>query len=258
MTFIKIGDKYYPMPTCWNELTGDQLVRCLPVIYADWSDGKKQLALLRILTGIGRWRFLFAHPAELSEYFYRLSFLFEQNTLTRNLVPRYDGLHGPGDNFCNITVSEFIFSETFYLRYRENNEIADLDMLIAVLYRAGRFILTYNYRINPAGDFRRKFNDNLIDHYVKKIRRWPIGVKNAILHYYEGCRGRLVESYSDVFGGSGEPARRGMLSLMVSMAETGTFGPFDQVEKLYLHTFMIGLSEAIDKAEKMKTQTSHG
>lgn len=251
MIFVCISRKYYSMPTAWNELSGDQLVKCLQVISSDWSTDKKELALLRILTGISRWRFLFADVDELAEFFYLLEFLFQDNKLTKNLLPAYDSLYGPGDNFCNLVVSEFIFAEDFYQKYKEQNNPVDLDNLIAVLYRPGKPFLLYNYTTNPDGDYRKKFNDHLVEYYASKIRKWPIEVKNAILHYYEGCHRQLTEAYGDVFGGSGEPAKRGMLSVVVSMAENGTFGNFAQVEGLLLHTFMIGLSEAIDKASKL-------
>jgi hypothetical protein len=250
MITVRINNRYYSIPREWNELTASQLVDCLDVIYGSWSADKKQLALVRILSGISRWRFQLADVDELAEYFYLLEFLFTSNTLTKNLFPAYGPFYGPGNNFNNVIVSEYIFSESHYQLYKEHGDQADLDMLIAVLYRPGKSVLKYNYSINPDGDYRIKFNDNLIEYHARRIRHWPASIKNAILHYYEGCRGQLVACYEDVFGGSGDPAKRGMLSLVVSMAETNTFGSFEHVEKLLLHTFMIGMSEAVDKSNK--------
>lgn len=251
MISVRIGKKHYSMPRAWNELTGQQLIGCLHIINSKQPDASKLLELVRLLTGISRLRFAFASIDELMEYFYLLDFLFEMNTLTKNLLPGYRYLYGPSDNFGNLVVSEYIFSENHYLLYREHGDSTDLDKLIAVLYRPGKSHLRYNYSNNPAGDYRRKFNDNFIDAQARKIRHWPAPIKNAILHYYEGCRLQLVNNYHDVFGGSGEPAKRGMLSLVVSVAENGTFGSFEHVEQLLLHTFMIGLSEAVDRNNKL-------
>jgi len=238
------------MPRAWNELTKKQLITCLNIIENGWPDDRKRLALIRCLTGISWWHFAICPVTELQEYFYLLNFLFDDNTLTKNLLPVYDNLYGPSNFLQNIIASEYIFTENHYLLYKEHASETDLDCLIGILYRKGKNMWRYDYLVNPEGDIRLPFNDNLIPWYASKVKDWPPKIKRAILHFYEGCRQQLVVNYSDCFGGSGEPAKRGMLSLVVMMAETSIFGDFEKVEKLLLHTFFIGLSENIDQARR--------
>jgi hypothetical protein len=202
---------------------------------------------------MSRWRFFWANVDEMADHFYLLEFLMGENTLTKCVLPEYDDFYGPADGIGNIVVSEYVFTESHYQQWRDNNTDADLNSLCAVLYRPAK--KGYDLRLNSQGDPRLPFNENLTGYYASRISKWPMAVKLAIVHFYEGCRGKLLQDYEDVFGGSGEPAKRGMLSLVVSMAETGTFGEFDKVEKMYLQTFMIGLSEAIEKSKQMEKQT---
>lgn len=251
MKIIQIGKKYYSFPEIWNELTGQQLVQVLQIIDSKYSDEKKRLRLVQRLAGLNNWRFLFANVDELAEYFYLIQFLMEGNTLTKNLLRDYKGFHGPADSLSNLVVKEYIYAESYYLAYKEQGSILDIDNLVAVLYRPGKE--NYNRKLNPDGDVRTAFNEHLIGHYGAKIHHWPLEVKQAILHWFEGCRLKMIEDYSDVFSGEGGvPAKRGLLSIAVSMAEATTFGSFQDVEVLNLHTFMIGMSEAVEKSRQIE------
>lgn len=253
MKQILISKKYYNFPETWNELTGDQLVQVLQVLEKDWPAEKKLLRLVQRLAGLSSRRFLFADVDEIAEYFYLLQFLLEGNTLTKNLLPEYKGFYGPADSLSNLLVKEYIYAESYYLAYKEQGSLLDLDNLVAVIYRPGKE--HYDYQLNPDGDQRIAFNENLIGHYGSQLHHWSLEVKQAIVHWFEGCRLKMIEDYSDVFSGDGgEPAKRGMLSIVVGMAETATFGTFQQVEQLNLHTFMIGLSEAVEKSRLMEQQ----
>jgi len=250
MKIIHLYNKYYETPAAWNELTQCQLITCLRIIESNWPEDRKRIALIKCLSGIGWLRFIFCNMREVSEFFYLADFLYEENTLTKNLVPVYQDRYGPGDFFQNLVVSEYVFTENHYHLYKEHAEEKDLNCLIGILYRRGKSRIAYNYSENKAGDLRRPFNDNMIEKYARDVKHWPAEIKRCILHWYEGCRQQLYNHYHDCFGGSGEPVKRGMLSLVVMMAETGTFGDFEKVEKLLLHNFFIGLSENIDQLNR--------
>jgi len=256
MVTIHLNNRYYELPAAWNELTKKQLITCIKIIENDWDDDRKRISLMKCLTRISRFRYMICPMAELEEFFYLLNFLFDTNTLTKNLLPAYQKFYGPADFLENIIASEYIFTENHYLLYKEHNSTDDLDSLIGILYRKGKSSWRYDHLLNPAGDRRLPFNDNLIPYYALRVKNWPAEIKRIILHFYEGCRQELVSTYSDCFGGNGEPAKRGMLSLAVMMAETGTFGDFEKVEKLLLHTFFIGLSENIDQARRLTPKSA--
>lgn len=252
MTTIEINKKYHTLPTAWNELSGRQLVYCMVLFSRTMSDARLQLELIRLLSGISPWQFFRAQVSELSEYFYLLDFLFKENTLTKNLLPNHKDFFGPADDLSNLIVSEYIFAESHYQQYKEQKSIADLNNLCAVLYRPAK--ANYDIETNPDGDVREAFNENLIGYYGSKISHWPTEVKLAILHFYEGCRIKLEADNPDVFGGGGDPLKRGILSVAINVADAGTFGDFSKVERLYLQTFLIGISESMDKVKKMEGQ----
>lgn len=258
MTIIELKKKFYTVPTTWNELTGKQLIRVMEVLYGGYEVNTAQLKLLKILSGISWYRFFRVSIKEKSEYLYLIHFLVNENTLTKQLLPSYRGYIGPADDFNNLTGEEFVFSEDFYFKSfsRENPEeprtihIEALDQLVAVLYRPAK--KNYNLERNPDGDARQPFNQNLCAYNASHvIRTWSIFAKLAIFTLYEACRQRMIESNPDIFsGGSSEPAKYGLLSVMRVIAEGGIHGTFEQVQKMHVHLWMMELNEKYEEAKR--------
>lgn len=250
MKVIEIHNKFFSIPTQWNELTAMQLRKIVQILLGSDLLIPGQVKLFKILTGCSWWNLWRIGPWEYDDKLYLTEFLLKENSLTKNLIPQYRGLFGPADEFNNMIVSEFIFAEQFYALHK-NNEPTALDSLIATLYRpAKRF---YNRKLNKDGDIRKEFNDNVLPFYTGKVSKWPMDVKLSILHWYEGCRLKVISDNPSVFGASsGESALYGLFSVMRGVAEKGVHGDLSKVEKMYVKVFLLELNELVAEAARIE------
>lgn len=253
MIVTNINSKWYKCPAEWNDLTGKQLVKVVTVFENPGEVIEAQLKLLKIITGMNLWQWIRSAVDDLADRFHLIDFLIKENGLTKNLLPKYKGFAGPADDFQNLSMSEFVYSEDFYLRWKEDESKTELlDQLVAVLYRKQK--PGYDEEMNEDGDVRLKFNEYVCKyHGLRSIKRWPLNVKKAIAYWYDGCRKKLVNDFSEIFTGSGgEPAKYGLLSIMTSVAEKGTFGPLEKVEGQYVRLVLMKLDEMMMEAKQIK------
>jgi len=254
MTIIELNKKLYPIPTSWNELSRKQLLGVTDVLYSYNDVDTTLLRLLKILTGMGWLRFFLTPAADKMEFFYLCYFLVNENGPTKNIITVHRDLHGPADDFNNITGDEFIFSEDHYFSFvnSEHKHVPALDQLVAILYRQAK--PGYDLKKNPDGDARQIFNENICSYYAGTvIRDWKLNVKLAIFHWYQACREKMIAENPDVFaGGSGDPAKYGLLSVMRTIAETGIHGDFEKVQKMYVKMWMMELNEKVEEAKRIE------
>lgn len=251
MIIVELNKKWYNIPTTWNELTGKQLVKLLSIFNGSHTLLVAQVQLFKILTGIRWFKLWWLGPLEIEDKLYLVDWVLQHNTLTKNLLPVLRGYHGPADNLSNLQVCEFIFTEQYYQQFKEEGNQQHLNMLLAILYRPAK--PGYNKHRNEDGDIREVYNDNITPLYARKVARWPSMVKEAILFWYEGCRTNLVNNNPDVFGGTGgEVAKYGLWSVMRGVAEKAIHGNINQVEKMYVHVFMMELNELVAEADRIK------
>ncbi len=257
MKLAEINKRLYTVPESWNELTGPQLIRVMKVIYSEESADTALLSLLRIITGMSWWRWCRVPVWEKMEFLYLTYFLISSNTLNKNLLPNIGNFYGPADEFNNITGDEFVFSEDFYFKCFTTDENGQrvfdekgLNQLVAVLYREKK--PGYNTKINPDGDARQPFNQNICAYNAEHtIRKWPMAVKLAVFTWYEVCRQEMIEQNPEIFsGGSSEPARYGLISVMRVIAEGGIHGNFEDVQKMYVKMWMVELNEKHEEAKR--------
>jgi hypothetical protein len=271
MLNIHIYKKSYQVPEEWNELTGKQLVQLAP--YLGKSDLSKadKLEMLRVLLGMTRRSFiswgylprwisdsLFWKKIEvllfLERSLYLVDFLFKDNLLTKQLLPVLfcpKLFFGPSDNFENLRMDEFCFSEFWFLNFKETGSRDALVNLAATLYRPAK--RKYDKLNNPDGDIRVAFNENLIKAYAKDLLKIPNATLEAILIWYMGCRNNLVKLFPKVFSGkNGDGENFGLFSLITGVAEDGVMGDFDKVNAKHVHTVLLRLTELIIRAEKME------
>lgn len=265
---VEFGKKIYNVPTQWNELNAQQLVDVMQVFYqADVPDGKK-IKLFKILSGISTWRLFFTNAETLQDCMYLVNFLFEENKLTVQLLPRFDGFYGPAssegkDGFTtNLRAGEFAFAEYYFKQYHEQSRINEetgkaideeaavknLNSLCAVLYRVPK--KKYDFAKNPDGDVRIPFNENMVDYYSAYTGKWPINICRVIAHWYHGVHNKLVADFPAVFSGGGDPAKYGLWSIMSSIAEKGNHGTMRQVKQMLVQELLMELDDSMDKARK--------
>jgi hypothetical protein len=251
MLAVQLNKKMYKVPQEWNELSKQQLLYAMQILYGNMALQDAQIRLFKALLRIGWYRFWRLSLLWIEERLYLVDWILKDNNLTRQLMPIYWGFHGPASDFDNLTGAEFTFAENYFLKYRsDENNIESLNYLVATLYRPAK--KKYNLKLNPEGDAREIFNPNLLDNYAKFTAHWPMPAKLAILTWYDGCRTRLTHLYPKVFGGGGETAQFGFWSIMRGVAEKGTHGSFEQVERMPIKIMMMELTELVLEGERLQ------
>lgn len=241
-------------------MNADQLLQVMNILFLKKYKAEQiLLKLLKVLTGAKTSHFFKWDVMEAEEFFYLTVFVIQQDMVfTKNHLPLYQYSHtefyGPSDFLDNLRMKEFTLTEDLYTRWfdSEKQDTEVLNDLVAILYRPAP--AKYDHQMNPDGDHREKFNQNISSHYAKTyVCQWPMDVKLAIATWYGGCRLHIVKNNPDVFeGGSGDPARYGLVSVMLNIAEGHVFGDFEKVEDQYVNLVMMQLNESVDKAKRLK------
>lgn len=245
MLKLHFHKKSFLLPENYNELTGEQLISVNKILLTGEPMEMIRLKLLRVLLQMNLYQFfrlsadckhriLFEDETEVS----RIDWLFDKNTLTEQLLPKYERFYGPKKEFDNLRVKEFHVCEIAYYDYLQTGEDEHLDKLIAVLYRPAKD--NYNFKKDPDGDCRIDFNPNELAYYMLFVSSWPVEVKAAILCFYDGNREFLRQLYDEVFvsgESSGEEEQTGMYDVIRNLSGS-RYGTFKQVEEMFVHDIM--------------------
>lgn len=268
MTKVHLNKKYYDVPEKWDELTRDQLLQVMDILFLKgYKDEQILLRLVQMLTRMSDYQFFKCKAEELEEFLYLSTFLLlEDFNFTKQLIEKYHYSHsifyGPADGLANFRMQEFALTEELFPRWFDSKEklrnaegdVELLNELVAILYRPA--ISNYDFDKDPNGDKRERFNQNTSSYYATTyVKLWPLNVKLAIATWYAGCRLNIIRCNPDVFEGSGdEPSRYGLVSVMLGVAETHVFGDFEKVEEQYVNLVMMQLNETVDKANRIKRE----
>lgn len=241
------------MPDRWNELSQRQLIRIMEIFHQDILVEKANVQFFRILSGIS-WFRMKTRILDVLENMHLVEWIYEEtaeNLLTRNLIPEYMDLYGPSDELNNVSAQEFFWADHFFRKWEETNDAAQLNMLVATLYRSLRKI-PYDHIINPDNDHREVFNQNLIEPYCTVTQHFPMPVKLAIAKFFKHNFMAIRDKYPEPFEASGgQPSRFGFVALFRDVAEAGHHGQFADIEKMNVHLFFMELCIAMEKSKKL-------
>ena len=253
MKTLHYGKYSIDVPSEFNELTGSQLVKLMNIIQHRDDELAAQVAALKVVSNKNAVRFYMLPPDAVAAFTEHIQFLFEANTLTAQLLPKYDGMYGPNKELGNLRMKEFHFTEQYYQEFvADATKEEFLNKLVAVLYRPAK--LGYDIKADKEGDVREAFQPHNTDRYASRIAEWPLAVRLAILFYYDGCRQFIISLYDEVFSGKGEGEEEspyGMYALMMELAGE-KLGTVDKVEDLYVHTALASLEIMLKKAEQIE------
>lgn len=267
MKLIQLNNKHYEFPENWNELTQKRLLQLVETMFLKGYKAEQMLLqLIRVLAQLSKYQFLKCKAEDLEEFFYLLKpYLQEDIEFTKQLVPKFEfkdsgghelTFYGPDDYCTNLRMSEFTYLENTFVRWCESKreDMNLLNELVAILYRPAT--KDYDLVRNPRGDRREPYNDNLCVFNARKyVALWPPSVKLAIGFWYSGCRVYIVQNFPDLFEAtSSEVGEFGLLSVMLKVAESGVFGPFDKVEDQYVNLVLIQLTEVIKEAKRLERE----
>lgn len=206
MISASIGPHQRNLALTWNELTGAQLLDVAKVLGIGYErEASRRDSLLAALLQLPTRDFRQLNVVQRVEMRPLVAFLATPTAhppLTAQLLPvlrlgkhRY---HGPREAFRNLRFDEFIFADTYYLRYLQTGGAHYLSQLVATLYRpqrAGYDPTAVAYQ----GDRREDFNEHLVPARAQRLAALPDHYQHAVLLYYQGCRRLLEQRYPYVF-----------------------------------------------------------
>lgn len=254
------GQITVPMPDSWEELNASQLIEICHALYTVRDVYKRNSLIAKAL--IGKAIQKITPEAIIVEVFPLIEWTKEAPTLTQQLIPTIKAgrskLYGPASAFENMRMLEFEFAERYLFLFLQNRDIQDLWTLVAILYRKGRWL--YNPLKNKKGDIRVPFNNYSLTYQASKLqRKLQPAVAYAILQWYKGCRLHLMSLYPVIFQSNdsskgSEDRLPTLFPIMRKIAEKGTYGVFEDVEQMEIHTFLMETEESIKEAEAMEAQ----
>jgi len=255
--FWRIIDVLYP--GSWDELTREQFVDIISVIQKDYITESDNIFIINSILGMKKLP-LFNFPDRLNDL---NRFIFEikepfSKVFIRDIFATRIKLYGPQDEFNNVKIGEFSFSDTYFLRYIKHHQPADLNRMIAVLYRPeGKFFQEDSPEYT--GDIREKFNENIIEYRARLVDYIPRREKQAILFNYRIIRKWIESKYPHVFpqngdeqamtiklGKSDEPGWDKFLRSLCN----GDITKLDLVADQYLHNVLAEANDAILESKK--------
>ena len=184
---------------------------------------------------------------------------------TQNLLPRIGKLVGPVSHGGDLRFGEYRLACDLYNSYTEENNIHTLDALVGTLYR-----LPANKQERNAGHVRTPFVKHKIGVYAEQVAHVPEWVKYGVYLWFSYfCRFLMTESFvidgkevsfAPVFGrGNDDPDGKqddslGMMSVLFSLAESGTFGNIKETDDAMLMDVMLKLLNDYHTAQNLKKQ----
>lgn len=260
MNTIEINKYVFKSPDDWNSLTRKQLLYIagrldywLWLSKKQYSIGKEKFFLLMKLMSISRFNIL----SRKTKLFYKLfhssdedslagllittDFVFSgENTLTKNLLPTirkgFKTYYGPSDRLSNIGFYEFVFADSFYLKYRETKNKKWLNLLVASLYRPKL----------------ERFDNALLEKRAELFSRISLAEKQAIYIFYIGCRISLVKKYPDAFSSNkaNKGKNYGWEGIILGLAGN-RFGTIEETRQTNLHTVLTYIQMNSEKNENI-------
>lgn len=155
-------------------------------------------------------------------------------------------LYGPADALLNMTFGEYRVACEYFRAFAGEQEEKVLNRLCAVLYRPAR-------RGKIDDDIRVDFNPNNCIRQAKTFEKIPAEIKHIIFSWFAACdsylktgdlkiEGRLIslrclfkQEEQEKDGGLG------LTGILMAVADTGTFGTMQEVDRTNLYTVMFRL-----------------
>lgn len=257
------------LPESWDELKGEQLLNVAEALYKYPEADERHAHICRAL--IGKQVRTLPPMTLLTDIFPLIQWVYEPPTFTIQKIPAiragFRTYYGPETAFYNIRLIEYDFADRElyqYLHAREQGQDGAEQFLwrfVACLYRPGKWL--YNRKKDKDGDVRIKFNENTLNWHAGILRRnLPAGFAYAVLLWYKACRKFITVQYSRVFDGTEDENYQPVdelpnhFNLMRKIAEKGTYGRYDEVEQLYLHTALLEIEKSIIEADEMKNNAA--
>ena len=161
--------------------------------------------------------------------------------LIKTICPGKNNLYGPSNQFRNVSIGEFAFGETYYLKFMNDKNEKLLYKMIAVYYRRKS----------------EEFNPDIIDTRGSLISELPARTKNAILFNYQVVRRWIQKLYPYIFPETSEneiqiKRESSTWRDFVRNLVNGDYVNEEKILKTLMHTVLSDINENIRKQKTKK------
>ncbi|HMT29423.1 MAG TPA: hypothetical protein PKD91_09110 [Bacteroidia bacterium] len=252
---VKKGNKIIfqtQTPEKWDELTGEQIRHFL---YLKNTEASAEEVLKKIsIYFLGKLpgNFPGINNAQLEDLCKQHLFLFEKTDLLKQVIPEFeiDGIKyvGPRDGLSNLRFWEYLKANEYFIKYVNKKSETDLLKFISCIYRPAKKSL----RKDPEsfnGDFRQKFNENLVEEHSIQLKRLSPETKEAITIFWKGCSLFIEKRFPEAFEGGEIKNSYGAYGLADNMAGP-KFGTISQVKEAWLYEVLVSACQ-LEKMRKL-------
>ncbi len=175
----------------------------------------------------------------------------------------------PEDNLIKESILSYAFADNYFNEFVSTGDHKYLLLMIACVARQER---TGNYKDDPAweGDNRELFSTERTNDRAASFVTLDTRIVNTILLYFMGSKKYIHEQYAVIFNKPEKKAESvearkasfgqkkipkpdfGWLGIIYELAEMGTFGNFDSVKHMFLHTCCYYLAKKRYDVEELK------
>ncbi|RAJ94201.1 hypothetical protein LX87_04086 [Larkinella arboricola] len=272
MKKVKIDGVSQLIPERWEECTEEQIQQLLPLQLVvlneqePQSRGRLKNAALRVLFPMVKKFEKDLLPEQLWALGQLTRWIWEKRLTHKPFESfEFEGVDYllPDDNFSNTTAIEIAMANIHYLAYTrpENPNPRAVLQLVTTLCRPVRKDLkSFRKSADWNGDAREEYNTILADERAGRMTTLGLGVVMGVLQYFEAMNSRFVSMYREVYEPDPDAADlpplyaggEGLVTTLMEIAKTGTFGDFDKVCKQNGHTVWLFLKDTNLKIARAK------
>jgi len=208
---VHLPHKSYQLPSRWNELNSDQVIKAAYLSSQNLDPIQLAKLLFLVITRSLPWwqryrlQFFYLFQANTSErgdlIFLTRSFS-EFTDFTAQKLKKIRGKYvpnitwyGPNSSLANCTLWEYIKSEQYFMKYIQTKDEKWLNLLIAVIYRPSR----PDYDAEMHEDIRVPLLDSTVQARAVLVAKLPLPQRIAILMWFDGCRSFIIKSFPPIF-----------------------------------------------------------
>jgi hypothetical protein len=245
MHTLQIFKRKFQIPSKWNELSKEQLLKIAHLYTKNLSKEAFDILLISYFTGI-KLQNLKNISYALPDMAAMFSFLHNRITITKNLLPelviKKKTFYGPEDGLLNLSFEQFIiYSENAFQEFAKNQNEEVLDYLVATLYTLKKNV----------------FNENHVAAVSKTMVRIPYYQKYAIFLFYCGSRNYLIDRYKNIFAGESKSSNKNADPLafikLLDQLNNDDVTKNEEIKKSNIYEVFHRLNEMVKQSDKAKS-----
>lgn len=238
------------IPTTWNELTNDQLIKIGFLFFASEPSLKRDLKIFKIMVGVKWYKFIlkakfryFMRQVPYSVWKNYLNFLFKEMTRT-NFIPTVKvgnkTYYAVMDRLQNLTAEEFAEAFDIHVAYRRTKNVEYLNYLFHILYTETPERPEFDKYNLP------KLINNKVPASVLIVTEW------TFLCCIEHLSKRYKHSFPKVSAKVVHKNKQQHFSKVLRTMAKGDLSKLPTIGKTNLYTFLNQFEEDIEFAKKQK------